>query len=368
MPSASCRTATRRSVRACRCRREAPSGSTAMTARASEARSWAGVWSGARDSTRCCTAVASSGGRNATASQIARTRGASIRPCSHCASVSGRSSSSWTDWAMRAIAVPRDWRSANPISSGAPRLIGEQVSLFSAWGSVSGRRRANSASSRACRAAAHATTLSRPITASTSSASSSPAGSAVPESSSRASQPDGRHWATEYGGAPSGSAEGSSGQPVDHGSPWITADSSTGGSNIRSILPHLPDKIASFGAVGPRRGLPVGGESWANGEQGLGRHGPSTPWRTGAGHEDCRVLMRCVRQAADRSCSLGGSSANAPAVDLVLDGAQVLGAVDVQVGALGEVLTQQAVGVLVRSALPGRMRVAEVDRNPAARR
>jgi hypothetical protein len=37
-----------------------------------------------------------------------------------------------------------------------------------------------------------------------------------------------------------------------------------------------------------------------------------------------------------------------------------------EVGALGQVLAQQAVGVLVRAALPGRVRVAEVDPEPVS--
>ena len=40
--------------------------------------------------------------------------------------------------------------------------------------------------------------------------------------------------------------------------------------------------------------------------------------------------------------------------------------VAVQVGAFGEVLAQQAVGVLVGAALPGRVRVGEVDPQPGA--
>src|ERR1700735_536193 len=50
-----------------------------------------------------------------------------------------------------------------------------------------------------------------------------------------------------------------------------------------------------------------------------------------------------------------------PGVQLISDRGQVLRAVHRQVRALGEVLAQQPVGVLVRAALPGRMRVAEVD-------
>lgn len=40
-------------------------------------------------------------------------------------------------------------------------------------------------------------------------------------------------------------------------------------------------------------------------------------------------------------------------VDLVLDGAQVLWGMDPEVGAFREVLAHEAVGVLVRAALPG---------------
>ena len=43
------------------------------------------------------------------------------------------------------------------------------------------------------------------------------------------------------------------------------------------------------------------------------------------------------------------------------------GAMDAQVGALGKVVAQQPVGVLVRAALPGRVGVAEVDRRAGGR-
>ena len=57
IPSGSAVTTTRRSRRACWCRCSAPSGSAASTARASAALSWARVCSGARGSTRACTAL-----------------------------------------------------------------------------------------------------------------------------------------------------------------------------------------------------------------------------------------------------------------------------------------------------------------------
>ena len=42
-------------------------------------------------------------------------------------------------------------------------------------------------------------------------------------------------------------------------------------------------------------------------------------------------------------------------------GVEVVAGVPAQVGALGKVPAQQAVGVLIRAALPGAMRIAEVD-------
>src|ERR1700722_7298295 len=48
-------------------------------------------------------------------------------------------------------------------------------------------------------------------------------------------------------------------------------------------------------------------------------------------------------------------------VEGVGDGGQVAGGVAGEVGALGEVLAEQAVGVLVGAALPGWVRVGEVD-------
>lgn len=51
-------------------------------------------------------------------------------------------------------------------------------------------------------------------------------------------------------------------------------------------------------------------------------------------------------------------------VELVLDGEQVRLGVHAQVGSLREVVAQEAVGVLVRPALPRGVGVTEVDRCP----
>jgi len=46
------------------------------------------------------------------------------------------------------------------------------------------------------------------------------------------------------------------------------------------------------------------------------------------------------------------------------DGRKDIGIMHAEIGSLGKVLAQQAVGILVRAALPGAVRVAEVDMDP----
>src|SRR5918995_6930674 len=48
-------------------------------------------------------------------------------------------------------------------------------------------------------------------------------------------------------------------------------------------------------------------------------------------------------------------------VEAAGEAGEVIGGVDAQVRAFGHVLAQQAVGVLIRAALPGTVRVTEVD-------
>src|SRR5271154_1058496 len=50
-----------------------------------------------------------------------------------------------------------------------------------------------------------------------------------------------------------------------------------------------------------------------------------------------------------------------PAVETIGHGVEVILTVDREVSALGQILAQQAVGVLAGTALPGAVRVAEVD-------
>ena len=132
------------------------------------------------------------------ASQIARTFAVSIRPSSHRSSVAGSVAVSWSAWWSRAIAVPRDSRSATPTSSGANRLIVDGRSQLIACGSSPGRRRPNSASNRACRADAHADSRSNATISSIRSASPSPAPPPpVAASTSNANHPDGTASAGE---------------------------------------------------------------------------------------------------------------------------------------------------------------------------
>src|SRR3954470_19018383 len=73
----------------------------------------------------------------------------------------------------------------------------------------------------------------------------------------------------------------------------------------------------------------------------------------------------CVTGLEELVQSLGRCSPaqglSRPAVEGHRHGCKVLGAVRAEVGALWKILAQQPVGVLVRAALPGAVRVAEVD-------
>ncbi len=72
-----------------------------------------------------------------------------------------------------------------------------------------------------------------------------------------------------------------------------------------------------------------------------------------------RLLQQEIRDLFDR---LGEGEAFAGSVvELVGDGVELCVGHEPEVGAVGEVLPEQAVGVLVRAALPGRVRIAEED-------
>src|SRR4051794_36667507 len=87
------------------------------------------------------------------------------------------------------------------------------------------------------------------------------------------------------------------------------------------------------------------------------------PWVDSSGRRNT-AYVGCSEELVE---SLGRCSPaqglSRPAVEGDRHGCKVLGAVHAEVGALREVLAQQPVGVLVRAALPGAVRVAEVDRH-----
>ncbi len=87
--------------------------------------------------------------------------------------------------------MPRASFRASPTSSGANRLMVQGLSVATRVGSSPGRRRANSASSRAWRASAQAVRRSNPTIASISCASDKPSACRVSVSISRANNPDG---------------------------------------------------------------------------------------------------------------------------------------------------------------------------------
>jgi hypothetical protein len=186
MPSSPGYTSTRRAARARRWRPSAPSGSRATTARRRARSSCPHVCSGARGSTRCCTAAAVASSSTAVRSAISRARDASSEPASRRSRVSRSGPASRTARATRSAADPGGTVRARAISSHA-----HGRACPDAGGPSSGRP-ANSASSACCRAAAQAAIRSKATIPSTSSASVRASGSSVARSRSSAAVPDGR--------------------------------------------------------------------------------------------------------------------------------------------------------------------------------
>src|SRR5215211_1118072 len=86
--------------------------------------------------------------------------------------------------------------------------------------------------------------------------------------------------------------------------------------------------------------------------------GAATVWSYRSGGDDGEVLVKDLGRGAP------SERLARPAVECVGDGGQIAGAVAGEIGALGEVLPEQPVGVLVGAALPGALRVAEVHLQP----
>jgi len=73
-------------------------------------------------------------------------------------------------------------------------------------------------------------------------------------------------------------------------------------------------------------------------------------------HSSADSTRKCNRQVDPGEQLIGGLEAKAfagPVVELVHDAADLRAREGVEIGALGQVLTDESVGVLVESALPG---------------
>src|SRR5215218_5044737 len=104
-------------------------------------------------------------------------------------------------------------------------------------------------------------------------------------------------------------------------------------------------------------------DGWIPCRSSTARYGPEAYWVDSSGRRNT-AYVSCSEELVQ---SLGrGSPAQGlsrPAVEGDRHSGELLGAVHAQVSALGEVLPQQPVGVLVRAALPGAVGIAEIDRH-----
>src|SRR3954452_16919103 len=128
----------------------------------------------------------------------------------------------------------------------------------------------------------------------------------------------------------------------------------------RSVLSEA--KKLSMGALSkqlPRRLI----DCWMPCRSSTARYGPETYWVDSSGRRNT-AYVSCSEELVQ---SLGRCSPaqglSRPAVEGDRHGGKVLGAVHAEVGALGKVLAQQPVGVLVRATLPGAVGIADVDRH-----
>ena len=139
-------------------------------------------------------------------------------------------------------------------------------------------------------------------------------------------------------------------------------------------LPEAPPRCAAVTAMCPLGSVQAACRSspQAMREQPGGRRG-GPGYCAAPSREMSGGVSRHRRAVSGQAASLSRTSASASAgvfqpsvlrglaVQLVRDRGQVLRGVPGQGRALGEVLAQQPVGVLVAAPLPGRVRVAEVD-------
>src|SRR3954451_10835788 len=98
------------------------------------------------------------------------------------------------------------------------------------------------------------------------------------------------------------------------------------------------------------------------------RYGPQAYWADSSGRRNTRCLLPCMDGSEEFVQSLGGrfpaKGLSGSRIEGERDGRKDIGIMHAEVGALGKVLAQQPVGVLVCSTLPGAVRVTEVDLDP----
>src|SRR4051795_1595708 len=93
-----------------------------------------------------------------------------------------------------------------------------------------------------------------------------------------------------------------------------------------------------------------------------------TYWADSSGRRNTRCLLPCMDGSEEFVQSLGGrfpaKGLSRSRIEGERDGRKDIGLMHAEINSLWKVLAQQAVGILVRAALPGAVRVAEVDRDP----
>src|SRR3954447_15173309 len=98
------------------------------------------------------------------------------------------------------------------------------------------------------------------------------------------------------------------------------------------------------------------------------RYGPQAYWADSSGRRNTRCLPPCMYGSEEFVQSLGArfpvKGLSGSRIQGGRDGRKDIGIMHAEIGSLGKVLAQQAVGILVRAALPGAVRVAEVDLDP----
>src|SRR3954447_686749 len=138
-------------------------------------------------------------------------------------------------------------------------------------------------------------------------------------------------------------------------------------ASIETTAPTRPSQMAARSFSKPGRAMPEPERPRSSSITSTASH-PSARarstkayWVDSSGRRNT-AYMSCSEELVQ---SLGRCSPaqglSRPAVEGDRHGREVLGAVHAEVGALREVLSQQPVGVLVRAALPGAVRIAEVD-------